>query len=155
LHEIIEVSCPVPQWPSLTTMAFLSFACPELVFSDVSWEEKTIPEPEFYTFKEPKNRFQGTNFARLCSLAGRYDNPIPPRFLALTDCLKIPALALSRKLPRVDGIESAMSHKMLICKAGIDFVLAWVLTLPPPEKRFHDELLLARNRFCGINDWGP
>ncbi len=30
--------------------------------------------------------------ARLCSLAGRYDNPIPIRFLAPIDCLKIPAL---------------------------------------------------------------
>jgi hypothetical protein len=46
----------------------------------------------FSTFKEPKNRFQGTNSARLCSLAGRYDNPIPTWFLASLDCLKIPAL---------------------------------------------------------------
>jgi hypothetical protein len=35
------------------------------------------------------------NTASLCSLAGRYDNPIPPRFLALIDCLKIPALVPS------------------------------------------------------------
>ncbi len=41
---------------------------------------------------EPGNRFQGMNSASLCSLAGRYDNPIPPRFLAPIDCLKIPAL---------------------------------------------------------------
>ncbi len=41
------------------------------------------------TFKEPKNRFQGTN----SYLAGRYDNPIPTRFLAPIDCFKIPALA--------------------------------------------------------------
>jgi hypothetical protein len=32
------------------------------------------------------------NSASLCSLAGRYDNPIPTRFLATIDCLKIPAL---------------------------------------------------------------
>jgi hypothetical protein len=32
------------------------------------------------------------NFASLCSLAGRYKNPIPPRCLAPTDFLKIPAL---------------------------------------------------------------
>jgi hypothetical protein len=31
--------------------------------------------------KEPKNRFQGINSASICSLAGRYDNPIPTRFL--------------------------------------------------------------------------
>jgi hypothetical protein len=32
------------------------------------------------------------NSASLYSLAGRYDNPIPPRFLAPIDCLKIQAL---------------------------------------------------------------
>ncbi len=32
------------------------------------------------------------NSASLCSLAGRYDNTIPPRFLAPRDSLKIPAL---------------------------------------------------------------
>jgi hypothetical protein len=49
-------------------------------------------EPEFLTFMEPRNRFQGTNSASLCGLAGRYDNPIPTRFLAPIDFLKIPAL---------------------------------------------------------------
>ncbi len=43
------------------------------------------------TFMEPKNWFQGTNSARLCRLAGRYDDPIPVRFLAPIDCFKIPA----------------------------------------------------------------
>ncbi len=33
------------------------------------------------------------NSASLCSLAGRYDNPIPPRFIAPINFLKIPALA--------------------------------------------------------------
>jgi hypothetical protein len=45
----------------------------------------TDQSPNFLTFKEPKNRFQGTNCASLCSLAGRYHNPIPTRFLAHTD----------------------------------------------------------------------
>jgi hypothetical protein len=40
---------------------------------------------------EPGNRFQGMNSASLRSLAGRYDNPIPFRFLGPKDCLKIPA----------------------------------------------------------------
>ncbi len=31
--------------------------------------------------------------ASLCSLVGRYDNPIPTRFLSPLDCLKIPSLA--------------------------------------------------------------
>ncbi len=49
-------------------------------------------ELEFLNFYgEPKNWFQETNYARLCSLAGRYDNPIPTRFLAPIDCLKIQA----------------------------------------------------------------
>jgi hypothetical protein len=40
------------------------------------------------------DRFQGINSTSLCSLAGRYDNPIPTRFLASIDCLTIPALAI-------------------------------------------------------------
>ncbi len=44
--------------------------------------QRGIQSPNFLTFKEPKNRFRGTNLARLWSLAGRYDNPIPTRFLA-------------------------------------------------------------------------
>ncbi len=42
---------------------------------------------------EPRNRFHGIDSASLCSLAGRYDNPVPTRFLAPKGCLKIPALA--------------------------------------------------------------
>ncbi len=36
-------------------------------------------------------------------MAGRYDNPIPPRFLAPIDCFKIPALPpyLTLKLDKV------------------------------------------------------
>jgi hypothetical protein len=47
--------------------------------------------PYFSMFMGPRNWFPGMNSASLCSLAGRYDNPIPPRFLALIDFLKIPA----------------------------------------------------------------
>jgi hypothetical protein len=43
---------------------------------------------------EPRNRFQWMNSAILCSLAGRYDNPIPTRFLAPIDFLKISALLI-------------------------------------------------------------
>ncbi len=50
-----------------------------------------ILSPNFWTSKEPKNQFQGTNSARLCSLAGRYDNPVSTRFLVHTDCWQIPA----------------------------------------------------------------
>jgi len=31
--------------------------------------------PNFLTFKEPRNRFQGINSASLCSLADRYNKP--------------------------------------------------------------------------------
>jgi hypothetical protein len=37
------------------------------------------------------------NSASLCSLAGRYDNPLPPRFLAPIDSLKIPALLVRNR----------------------------------------------------------
>ncbi len=40
----------------------------------------------------PRNWYKGMNNASLCSLACRYDNPIPPRYLAPMDSLKIPAL---------------------------------------------------------------
>jgi hypothetical protein len=39
------------------------------------------------------------NSASLCSLAGRYDNPTPLRFLALIDSLKIPALVCVAERP--------------------------------------------------------
>jgi hypothetical protein len=41
---------------------------------------------------DPRNRFQGIDSASIYSLAGRYENPIPPWFLALIDSSKIPAL---------------------------------------------------------------
>jgi hypothetical protein len=48
-------------------------------------------EPEFLNFQGahesiPRNQFRQA----VCSLAGRYDNSFPTRFLALIDCLKIP-----------------------------------------------------------------
>jgi hypothetical protein len=52
----------------------------------------SILSPNFHTFKEPKNRFQEINSASVFSLVGRYENPIPTRFLAPIDCFKIPAL---------------------------------------------------------------
>ncbi len=43
-------------------------------------------------FMGPRNWYQGMNSASLCSLAGRYENPIPPQCLAPIVFLKIPAL---------------------------------------------------------------
>ncbi len=48
-------------------------------------------------FMGPRNWFQRMNSASLCSLACRYDNPIPPRFLAPIDFLKSPALYIEQK----------------------------------------------------------
>jgi hypothetical protein len=59
--------------------------------------ETYCTEPEFLNFKEPKNRFQETNSARLCGLAVRFDSPIPTRFLAPRDGIKIPAQDSSEK----------------------------------------------------------
>ncbi len=42
--------------------------------------QKTISR--YCPFKEPRNRSQGIDSANLHSLAGRYDNPIPTRFLS-------------------------------------------------------------------------
>ncbi len=67
-----------------------------LLFSDF-WFGSFTPlpsagsSPNLKTFQEPKNQFQETNSARLCCLAGRYDNPIPTCFLAPLDCIIIPA----------------------------------------------------------------
>ncbi len=64
--------------------------------------------PNFLTFKEPKNRLQGTAWRvryenyiptrlapidclKISALGGRYDNTILTRFLAPIDCFKIPA----------------------------------------------------------------
>ncbi len=47
--------------------------------------------PNFQTFKEPRNRSKGIDSATLCSLVGRYDNPIPTRFLVPNNCSKVPA----------------------------------------------------------------
>jgi hypothetical protein len=57
-------------------------------------EERESSEPVFlniYGTQEsiPRNEFRQPMY---CSLAGQYDSPIPPRFLALIDSLKIPAL---------------------------------------------------------------
>ncbi len=40
-----------------------------------------VPEPVLLNVYGARNWFQGMNSASLCSLAGRYDYPIPPRFL--------------------------------------------------------------------------
>ncbi len=74
--------------------------------------------PYFSTFMEPGNRFQGKNYASLCSLPGRYDNPIPPRFLAPIDCLKTPALVITML---TDGIEWNWSQSQIRGVTSVGF----------------------------------
>jgi hypothetical protein len=57
---------------------------------DFSWISCSSPEPEFLNWAQES--IPSNQVARLCSLAGRYDNPVPTRFLVPIDCLKIPAL---------------------------------------------------------------
>ncbi len=51
--------------------------------------------PNFKTFKEPRIDSKELTLPAyvLCSLAGRYDNPLPSRLLAPLECFKILALA--------------------------------------------------------------
>jgi hypothetical protein len=51
-----------------------------------------ITEPVFLNVYVARESIPRKNSASLCSLAGRYDNPIPTQCLAPTDFLKIPAL---------------------------------------------------------------
>ncbi len=53
-----------------------------------------VLSPYFWTLMEPRNRFQGRNSVNLCCLAGWYENPIPPQFLAHIDSVKVPALSI-------------------------------------------------------------
>ncbi len=57
--------------------------------------ESKDAEPVFLKVNGAHESIHKNEFASLCSLAGRYDNPIPTRFLAPIDCLKILALVLN------------------------------------------------------------
>jgi hypothetical protein len=83
--------------------------------------------PNFETFKELRNRFKGINSASLCSLAGRYDNPIPTRFLAPIDCLKIPAQAT-----QAGGIDSLEAILGLLKSLKIPACISLAETPQPP-----------------------
>jgi hypothetical protein len=70
---------------------------------------------------ELRNRIQGMHSASLCSLAGRYDNPIPTRFLAPIDCLKIPALEISQ---RGDDSRNQAAFSITICAKHVEGCIA-------------------------------
>ncbi len=75
--------------------------------NNISWCQAICPQVR----KDRASIFKrlcspGIDSASLCSLAGPYDNPIPTRFLAPTDCLKILALGT---LPVVFSVKGLMS----------------------------------------------
>ncbi len=79
----VDVSSSFTPLSLLPLCVTFKITCEENVFIP-SMHVRTEPK-NFLTFKDPKNRFQGTNYARLCSL---YNKPIPIRVLAPIDCLK-------------------------------------------------------------------
>jgi hypothetical protein len=92
----------------LLFISFLSYRTPRLLEPEwpmrlySRWDRPKhapIQRPNFFTFKEPKE----PNPPGLRSLAGRYDNPIPTRFLAPIGCLKIPAHKKSSPPPPPKG----------------------------------------------------
>jgi hypothetical protein len=78
----------------------------------------THQSPYFLMFIGPRNWFQGMKSATLCSPAGRYDNPIPPPFLA-----PIPAL-----LSESDLLEH---FRILLGMSKLINIMAQKQTLPP------------------------
>jgi hypothetical protein len=72
----------------------------------------------------PRIRFQGMNSAILCSLAGRYDNPLPPQFLAPIDSLKISALHTLAWRNRFLGIDPGLLKHHLHIRAQEDSLVS-------------------------------
>jgi hypothetical protein len=66
---------------------------------------RDFAEPVFLNVYGAPESIQGMNSASLFSLAGRYDNPLPPRFLAPIASLKIPARFSVGNLPEFLGWE--------------------------------------------------
>jgi hypothetical protein len=72
------------------------------------------------------------NSASLCSLAGRYDNPVPPRFLTPIGSIKIPALktkstlvfllagaAYTHKKSKSSKLSKLLSKQNKICTVAV------------------------------------
>ncbi len=87
-----------------------------------------VPEPIFLNVYGAPNWYQGMNSASLCSLAGRYDNPIPPRFLAPIDFLKISALVTKHFFFASVTLRPLKHCSKLGGGAQHAFSLAWLLT---------------------------
>jgi hypothetical protein len=80
-------------------------------------------------FMGPRNWFQGMNSASLCSLAGRYENPIPPQCLAPIEFLKIPALSDAGWAERPYSFCPSMTpalHLLYYSKGTKDWEFFWL-----------------------------
>ncbi len=104
----------------------------------------------------PRNRFQGMNSANLCSLAGRYDNPLLPRFLVPIDSLKIPARDFWQSVPNFwNFLVSGRSQKtdqakalpmfLVICSSWFKIVTSSSCFFPRFEIDFSNILVLLPN----------
>ncbi len=92
------VACTVRDWCCQfrisTCTVFISESVVSPLLTPFPGARRRQQSPYFYIVFGPRNWFQGMNSASLCSLAGRYKNPIPPQCLAPIDFLKIPAQSL-------------------------------------------------------------
>ncbi len=89
------------------------------LFVAVSW-----PEPEFLKFYGAQESILRKEFRQpIGSLAGRYNNPIPPRYLALIDCLKIPAQLMCDRDGALYSVHATLYGKN---------VSTYHTTIPPP-----------------------
>ncbi len=102
------------------------------------------PETVFLNFEEHRNRLQGIDSASQCSLSGgRYDNPLPTRFLSPIDCSKIPAqLAFyvcltyfrlqsfqSKNIPTVWAKRTLDRTYFVLLRVGLGWSRNWLLCL--------------------------
>jgi hypothetical protein len=89
---------------SLMSRNIIFFPCVSLFY--LLFSQKKLQSWYFYTCMGPRNRFQGMNSASLCSLAGRYDNPLLPSPHSLfknsssDPCLSNPRLFFALVFPR-------------------------------------------------------
>ncbi len=110
------LSSSQPGGPPCRVSPLASLAKTSPLFSE------SLQSPYFYMFMGPRNWFQGMNSASLCSLAGRYDNPIPHRFLAPIDFLKIPSQGARQKIKLAGKSLSKYDIFFLLCR----LIFKWI-----------------------------
>jgi hypothetical protein len=109
----------------------------------------SLQSPYFEMFMGPRNWFQGMNSASLCCLAGQYENPIPPRFLAPIDFLKIPA---QYTYSHREGARAGLGTRgkvrgVLVHKLGRKYQHDWLYL-----QSINSDIHLPRSPFIGFLD---